>query len=41
MATLLRRWTVALAPGAEVRPVPRVTLRPSELRIVVRQRPAP
>ena len=41
LATLLRRWTVALAPGAEVRPVPRVTLRPSELPMIVRLRLAP
>lgn len=41
LVTLLRRWTVALAPAAEVRPVPRVTLRPSELPMTMRQRPAP
>jgi cytochrome P450 len=40
LATLLRRWSVALAPGAEVRPVPRVTLRPSALPMVVRRRGA-
>lgn len=41
LATLLRRWTLELAPGAAVRPVPRVTLRPSELPMIVRLRRAP
>lgn len=38
LATLLRRFTVALAPGAEVHPVPRVTLRPSALPMIVWRR---
>lgn len=38
LATLLRRWTIALVPGADVRPLPRVTLRPSELPMIVRRR---
>lgn len=40
LATLLRRLTVELAPGADVRPVPSVTLRPSELPMILRERPA-
>lgn len=39
LATLLRRFTVELAPGADVQPVPLVTLRPSALPMIVRRRP--
>lgn len=38
LATLLRRFTIEPALGAEVVPVPRVTLRPSALPMVVRRR---
>lgn len=38
LATLLRRFTIELAPGAVVEPVPRVTLRPSALPMIVRRR---
>ncbi len=40
LATLLRRFAVELAPGADVRMVPRVTLRPSELPMILRRRAA-
>jgi cytochrome P450 len=38
LATLLRRFTIELAEGADVRPIPRVTLRPSALPMIVRRR---
>lgn len=38
LATLLRRFTVEAVAGAEVTPVPRVTLRPSSLPMIVRRR---
>lgn len=38
LATLLRRFSVELAPGAEVHPIPRVTLRPSALPMILRRR---
>lgn len=39
LATLLRRFTAQLAPDADVRPVPRVTLRPSALPMILHRRP--
>lgn len=41
LATLLRRWSVRLTPGAIVEPLARVTLRPSSLPIILEARPDP
>lgn len=38
LATLLRRFTIELAADADVWPIPRVTLRPSALPMIVRRR---